>query len=112
MCGVVGFIGANAPEDLDIEHATACLRHRGPDASVHKTVHGWGAVAVFGHTRLRIIDLDPRADQPMPNENGTVWVTYNGEIYNFKELRAQLVRAGHAFRSDSDTEVLVHLWEA
>jgi asparagine synthase (glutamine-hydrolysing) len=65
----------------------------------------------MGHLRLRIIDLSPLADQPMPNESRTVWVAYNGEIYNFKELRSELQARGHVFQSQTDTDVLVHLYE-
>ncbi len=80
--------------------------HRGPD-------HGgeWlGGHAALGHRRLSIIDLSPLGHQPMSNEDGTVWVTFNGEIYNFPELRKELEHK-HAFRSHSDTEVIVHGYE-
>jgi asparagine synthase (glutamine-hydrolysing) len=85
---------------------TGALRHRGPDG------HGRyisGPVGL-GHARLSIIDIE-RGTQPMSNEDGTVWTVYNGEIYNFKELKRELEGLGHVFRSDSDTEVIVHLYE-
>jgi asparagine synthase (glutamine-hydrolysing) len=85
----------------------ARLGHRGPDASGTRAFDRCS----LGHTRLRIIDLSPLADQPLANEDDTAWVVFNGEIYNFRELRAQLAGAGHSFRSASDTEVLVHLYE-
>ncbi len=81
--------------------------HRGPE-------HGgeWlGGHAALGHRRLRIIDLSPLGNQPMSNEDGTVQVTFNGEIYNFLELRKELERKGHTFRSKSDTEVIAHGYE-
>lgn len=83
------------------------LAHRGPDASGLRTFER----CTLGHTRLRIIDVSVAGDQPMANEDGTIWVVFNGEIYNFPELRAALVAAGHRFRSGTDTEVLVHLYE-
>ncbi|HWH76489.1 MAG TPA: asparagine synthase (glutamine-hydrolyzing), partial [Candidatus Binatus sp.] len=73
--------------------------------------NGGGFSLALGHKRLSIIDLSPAAKQPMSNEDGTVWVTLNGEIYNFQELRCRLQSKGHCFRSKSDTEVLVHLYE-
>ena len=85
----------------------ASLEHRGPDA------HGVfveGGVGI-GMRRLSIIDLSPLGHQPMANEDGQIQVVYNGEIYNFRELRAMLQREGHVFRSTTDTEVLVHGYE-
>lgn len=83
------------------------LRHRGPDDEGLWTEPGAG----LAHRRLSIIDLSDRGRQPMSNEDGTVWTVCNGEIYNFRELRVELEAAGHRFRSDSDSEVLVHLYE-
>lgn len=81
--------------------------HRGPDGSgLYQDTK-----AVLGHRRLSIIDLSEAGKQPMSNEDRTVWVTYNGEIYNFRELREELVRQGHQFASKTDTEVLVHGYE-
>jgi asparagine synthase (glutamine-hydrolysing) len=86
---------------------TGRLRHRGPDAT---GARHFGECSL-GHTRLRIIDLSPLGDQPLANEDGVVWAVFNGEIYNFIELRKELRAAGHNFRSETDTEVLVHLYE-
>ncbi|MHB8589527.1 MAG: asparagine synthase (glutamine-hydrolyzing) [Candidatus Dormibacteraceae bacterium] len=112
MCGILGFVSdrEEAPETV-IQGALGALAHRGPDSHMVRTLRGTGASCVLGHTRLRIIDLSPLADQPMPNEDGTVWVAYNGEIYNFRELRSELEKAGHQLRSHTDTDVLVHLYE-
>ena len=82
------------------------LRHRGPDGEGLHCQHP----IILGHRRLSIIDLHTGA-QPMSNEDGRIWVTYNGELYNFRELRSQLEAAGHLFRTVSDTEVIVHAWE-
>jgi asparagine synthase (glutamine-hydrolysing) len=84
----------------------ARVRHRGPD---DEGLHVQGPIAL-GHSRLSIIDLASGA-QPMSNEDGCVWITYNGELYNFRELREELKAAGHFFRTLSDTEVIVHAWE-
>ena len=85
------------------------LEHRGPD-SAGLYVSGNGRAAL-GFRRLRIIDLSPSADQPMPNEDGSVQLVFNGEIYNFRALRHELEAKGHRFRSHSDSEVIVHLYE-
>ena len=85
----------------------ATLRHRGPDAEGVKSDPGFG----LAQCRLAIVDLDPRATAPLGNEDGTIWVTFNGEIYNFASLRQELIDRGHQFRTTSDTEVLVHLYE-
>ncbi|MEE9285381.1 MAG: asparagine synthase (glutamine-hydrolyzing), partial [Dehalococcoidia bacterium] len=109
MCGIAGIValnGAGAPHGA-VERMTAVLEHRGPDDFGH-----WldGACAL-GHRRLKIIDLSANARQPLSNEDETVWLTYNGEVYNFVELRRDLEKRGHRFRSRTDSEVIVHLWE-
>lgn len=109
MCGIIGLLRSEAPT-ADTErwyhNSRTLLAHRGPDGEGVRSV---GPV-VLGHRRLSIIDLESGA-QPMGNEDGRVWVTYNGELYNFRELRRELLAAGHQFRTESDTEVIVHAWE-
>lgn len=108
MCGIAGFVNPEAePANRAVlERMTSVLRHRGPDGDGH-----WvsGRVAL-GHRRLSIIDL-AGGTQPMANEAGSVWVTFNGEIYNEAELRRRLELSGHRFATVSDTECLVHLYE-
>ena len=94
MCGIAGAVGRSS-EDTVVERATEKLAHRGPDASGHRRFQD----CILAHTRLRIIDLNPSADQPMTNEDGTVWVVFNGEVYNFTELRRELRSDGHRFLS-------------
>jgi asparagine synthase (glutamine-hydrolysing) len=108
MCGVVGILefSDRTPSSRDVELMTGRLQHRGPDG---QGVHIHGPVAL-GHRRLSIIDL-VSGSQPMTNEDGQVWITYNGELYNFSELRTELKSAGHTFRTSSDTEIIVHAWE-
>src|SRR5208282_4165131 len=110
MCGICGKLQFDPeatvkPELLD--RMMAVIFHRGPDS--HGTYLA-GPVGL-GHRRLSIIDLSDGGSQPMCNENGTVWIVFNGEIYNYLELRKQLVQRGHVFRSTTDTEVIVHLYE-
>ncbi len=107
MCGLCGVVGSSA-DTAQLERAARTLDHRGPDD--HGSVCLDGPM-FLGHTRLRIIDLSPAGHQPMRNEDGTVWIIYNGEIYNFMELGEELRRAGHRFRSRSDTEVILHGYE-
>jgi asparagine synthase (glutamine-hydrolysing) len=112
MCGIAGLLkmrGPITPEDrAAVERMTHAQRHRGPD--------GAGMYAdtrvVLGHRRLSIIDLSDAGRQPMANADGTLWVTYNGEIYNFAALRAALCARGYHFRSRTDTEVLLHGYDA
>lgn len=109
MCGIAGIaaLGSGAPPTTaDVAAMLPALAHRGPDGS---GVHVDGPIAL-GHTRLSIIDLATGA-QPLSNEDGSVWVTFNGEIFNYVELRAELLAAGHRFRTTSDTEVIVHAYE-
>jgi asparagine synthase (glutamine-hydrolysing) len=112
VCGILGAATATAELPTDaVASGLAGLRHRGPEAQAHRVLRSASAACVLGHTRLRIIDLSEQADQPLSNEDGTVWVSFNGELYNFPELRAELEAAGHQFASATDTEVLVHLYE-
>lgn len=109
MCGIAGIINSKAmesPRRAVIERMLGTLRHRGPD---DRAVHIDGNVAL-GHARLSIIDLES-GRQPLFNEDDSVAVVCNGEIYNYRELRKELIAAGHRFRTNSDCEVLVHLWE-
>ncbi|HEV8124660.1 MAG TPA: asparagine synthase (glutamine-hydrolyzing) [Gemmatimonadales bacterium] len=110
MCGITGALGRVASTDvtLRLERLNGALIHRGPDGCGMRYFNNRSAG--FGHRRLSILDLET-GDQPMSNENGSVWVTYNGEIYNHGELRQELEQSGHRFRTRSDTEVLVHGWE-
>ncbi|MGC9114336.1 MAG: asparagine synthetase B family protein, partial [Candidatus Micrarchaeia archaeon] len=105
MCGICGIYGA--PDKVLAKKMADVMRHRGPDG---EGFYEDGAVSL-GHRRLAIIDLSARGNQPMCNEDGTVWISFNGEIYNFKELRAELERKGHEFKSASDTEAVIHLYE-
>jgi asparagine synthase (glutamine-hydrolysing) len=109
MCGICGQIrldNGQVQEQL-LEAMCKVLHHRGPDD---------GAVwrkgpAGLGHRRLSIIDLSPDGRQPMCNEDESLWISYNGEVYNFPELRTELIAKGHVFRSKSDTETIIHLYE-
>ena len=108
MCGIAGIFNIDhRPADRELTHRmTEVLSHRGPDGS---GIFASGPAAL-GHRRLSIIDLAGGV-QPMTNEDGTIHVTFNGEIYNFIELRDELVSAGHVFTTRSDTEVIVHAYE-
>ena len=109
MCGIAGYVGSLRP-GLGAEMARL-LAHRGPDEAGERVLpRGDGRSVVLAHQRLAIIDI-PGGHQPQTNEDGTVDVVFNGEIYNYRELRRDLERAGHRFATQSDTEVLVHLYE-
>ena len=110
MCGIAGFVG-RADERL-ISAMTSAIAHRGPDGHGIRLFPGSeaGPPAALGHRRLAIIDPSPRGAQPMSYASDRYWVTYNGELYNFRELRSELERDGVAFVSDSDTEVLLALY--
>ena len=110
MCGFVGVVSRRGQVDVDsVRRMRDTLVHRGPDDE-GMYVSADGTVAL-GHRRLSIIDLSPLGRQPMGNEDETVWAVYNGEIYNFRQLRAELEELGHTFRSNTDTEVIVHGYE-
>ncbi len=106
MCGICGGLDPAGFDRRDLEAMSGALRHRGPDDEGHRTDGPLG----LGFRRLAVIDL-AHGNQPIPNEDGTVWVVFNGEIYNFRELRRKLEAGGHRFSTDTDTEVLVHLYE-
>src|SRR5215510_14373138 len=109
MCGIVGILNfdpgrAASPEEL--RRMNGLIRHRGPDEE------GEGFFGHFGMAmrRLSVIGV-ATGRQPMSNEDGSVWVTFNGEVYNYRELRGELLKAGHRFKTASDTEALVHAYE-
>lgn len=111
MCGIAGIVSlrdGSPPPGLDeLRAMTGALRHRGPDEfGIYRD-----ARAGLGHARLSIIDL-ATGQQPLSNEDGTLWIAFNGEIFNYLELRDELVALGHRFRTRSDTEVIVHAFEA
>ncbi|MGZ8311521.1 MAG: XrtA/PEP-CTERM system amidotransferase [Allosphingosinicella sp.] len=109
MCGIAGIFHPDVPKPVDparVEAMTEVLAHRGPDGSGLWTAPGVG----FGHRRLSIIDLSEAAAQPMVTDDRRTAITYNGEIYNFRELRAELEAKGHTFRTESDTEVILAAW--
>ena len=110
MCGIVGHI--DIKEAIDNSLFTLMrdtLYHRGPDGGSSKLLHD-GRVAL-GHRRLSIIDLTEDGTQPMSNEDGTIWLTFNGEIYNYRGLAKELINSGHVFSSRTDSEVLIHGYE-
>jgi len=109
MCGIAGILGSDsrsAPTRTELAAMIGQLHHRGPDGSGDYCEGEIG----LAHARLSIIDLSG-GDQPIHNEDRSVWVVFNGEIFNFIELRAELELAGHRFYTHSDTEVIVHLYE-
>ncbi len=109
MCGIAGYVSWETPPDAAVLRAMEqCLAHRGPDEG-----NIWlDNVCGLAHRRLRVIDLSPRAAQPMADDSGQIRIMFNGEIYNFRELRRELESLGHHFRSESDTEVMLRGYEA
>jgi asparagine synthase (glutamine-hydrolysing) len=120
MCGITGAIWTNPDRAIDpavLRRMTDSIRHRGPDGDGNyfsdlqfRPPYESTPGVALGHRRLAIIDLATGA-QPMSNEDGTIWITFNGEIYNYQDLRHRLDGAGHKFRTDSDTETIIHLYE-
>ncbi len=109
MCGICGIVNFNATEPVDhflVERMTSAQAHRGPDDCGYFVEHNVG----LGHRRLSIIDLSG-GKQPMFNEDGSVVVVFNGEIYNFADLTGDLIARGHRFTTRSDTETIVHAYE-
>ncbi|HUR35330.1 MAG TPA: asparagine synthase (glutamine-hydrolyzing) [Vicinamibacterales bacterium] len=114
MCGIAGIATLTAPRGAGVLVAraramAACLEHRGPDdGGAWESAAGTVALA---HRRLSIVDLSPLGHNPMPWDDGRLWITFNGEIYNFLELRLELEAAGHRFRSRTDTEVILAAYD-
>jgi len=110
VCGISGLV--NCGDRLTLARMTNVQTHRGPDDSgLWERRFPDGGYIGLGSRRLAILDLSPDGHMPMSNEDGTVWITYNGEIYNFADLRRELEDKGHRFRSHTDTEAVVHLYE-
>lgn len=139
MCGIAGAYLKETKGRFPIREMTDILRHRGPDDEGYVLIdprtsscseragketrpelqlesieHPWpdNVQLIFGHRRLAIIDLSPAAHQPMTDRKRKFWITYNGEIYNYRELRSELEKQGSVFRSDSDTEVILEAYQA
>jgi len=113
MCGIAGFVDSPDARPLTLDAATTrvrqmcdVIRHRGPDDEGTYVAEG----VALGMRRLSIIDV-AGGHQPIPNEDGTIWIVFNGEIYNFRQLRAELEAAGHRFATSTDTEAIVHAYE-
>lgn len=109
MCGIAGIVdlrGGRSPEVADLGRMMGAMTHRGPDEFGRYRDRHVG----LAHARLSIVDL-ASGQQPMTNEDETLWIVFNGEIFNYIELRAELALAGHRFRTRSDTEVILHAWE-
>ncbi len=107
MCGIAGLVASRPISDEPVRCMVDAMRHRGPDdAGVEAPAPG----VVLGSARLSIIDLSPAGHQPMADDDGRVWIVFNGEIYNFLQLRSDLEARGHRFRSRADTEVVLHAY--
>ena len=124
MCGICGKISLNGAMSENLIHKMCeVLKHRGPDSEGveifnHHNPNRAGDLRSptrfsvgLGHRRLSVIDLSPAGHQPMSNEDGSIWLVMNGEVYNFPELRESLEKKGHVFKSHTDTEVIIHLYE-
>lgn len=109
MCGIVGTFNLNKPRPVPLEvlrQMLGMIRHRGPDEfGIYRD-----AWANLGNARLSIVDLSG-GQQPICNEDGTLWIVFNGEIFNYQELRPDLEKRGHRFKTNCDTEVILHLYE-
>src|SRR6266849_4817775 len=106
MCGIAGIVGKESVDEELLQRMSDALTHRGPDDEGR---HVCGSVGL-AMRRLSIIDVKG-GHQPIHNEDRSVWIVFNGEIYNYKELRVRLEERGHSFSTESDTEVIVHAYE-
>lgn len=109
MCGITGVVGQ--PTEQLIKAMLARIAHRGPDdEGIYISETPSGERVALGHRRLSIIDLSPAGREPMSDGSGQIWLTFNGEIYNFRELRRELEGLGHKFRSETDAEVIIYAY--
>lgn len=107
MCGIAGFLLRDGKaQEGEVRAMCDLIRHRGPD---DEGIYTDGSCGI-GVRRLTIIDLST-GHQPISNEDGSIWVVFNGEIYNYQQLRQDLIQRGHRFATNSDTETLVHVYE-
>ncbi len=115
MCGICGFVVDQKDGSEDwagvLRAMTRTMAHRGPDSEGHYSTRTGSSVVGLGHRRLSVIDLSENANQPLGNEDDSVLIIYNGEIYNYRELTGELKARGHRFTSQGDTETIVHLYE-
>jgi asparagine synthase (glutamine-hydrolysing) len=110
MCGFTGFIDFNKLSTLEnLKEMTETLHHRGPDGGDVQLFKNDSALVGLGHRRLSIIDISEHANQPMQFKD--LWITYNGEVYNYKEIKKELSELGHTFQTGSDTEVILHAYQ-
>ena len=107
MCGIVGFTNTDDNSQKIICDMMDKIKHRGPDAEGSYIDND----IALGHRRLSIIDVSSVGDQPIYNEDGSLVIVFNGEIYNYKSIRDDLISAGHVFKTNTDTEVLIHSYE-
>ncbi|MBQ1339121.1 MAG: asparagine synthetase B, partial [Ruminococcus sp.] len=107
MCGIVGFTNTIDNAETVLEEMMDRIRHRGPDAEGKYIDNS----VALGHRRLSIIDVSSQGDQPIFNEDGSCVIVFNGEIYNYQSIRQKLTAAGHVFKTNTDTEVLIHGYE-
>ena len=109
MCGIVGFVDRHKQKEKKeiIKEMADMIKHRGPDAEGYYV----DSFVALGHRRLSIIDLSKSGSQPIYNEDKTMAIVFNGEIYNYESLKEDLIKKGHIFKTKTDTEVLIHGYE-
>ena len=110
MCGIIGQINKSSQIERSLfDQMRDTMTHRGPDAADSVLLND--DLCALGHRRLSIIDLSNDAKQPICNEDSTIWLTFNGEIYNFQDIKTELLKHNHLFKSQTDSEILIHGYE-
>ena len=110
MCGIAGFIDwSKKSSSLELKEMTNILHHRGPDGGAVELFQNEDYLIGFGHRRLAIIDISENGNQPMNYKH--FWIVFNGEIYNYKEVKSELIDLGHTFETSSDTEMILHAYQ-